>query len=110
MSSKTKTKVEITKQVPQVEIIEIELPYYYKHDLTSDYGKSVIYGKIEEKVCTSIQETQKYDGEDQYEIESQEHHSIKNSGLASYFNEEHKSSKEEFEAVKLRCLRLLNGI
>ena len=102
-------QVEITKQVPQVEIIEVELPYYYKHDLTSDYGDSIIYGKIEEKLCTSIQETKNYGGEEKYEIEKEEHHSIKNSGLSSYFDKKYKSTKEEFEAVKERCLSFLNG-
>ena len=102
-------QVEITKQIPQVEIIEVELPYYYKHDLMSDYDDSVIYGKIEEKLCTTIQETKNYDGEKKYEIEKEEHHSIKNSGLSSYFDKKHKSNKEEFEAVKLRCLSFLNG-
>lgn len=102
-------QAEITKQVPQVEIIEVEFPYYYKHDLMSDYGDSVIYGKIEEKMCTSIQETKNHDGEEKYEIEKEEHHSIKNSGLSSYFDKKHQSSKEEFEAVKERCLSFLNG-
>ena len=102
-------QVEITKQVQQVEIIEVELPYYYKHDLMSDYGNSVIYGKIEEKLCTSIQENKNYDGEEKYEIEKEEHHSIKNSGLSSYFDKKYKSNKEEFEAVKERCMSFLNG-
>lgn len=102
-------QVEITKQITQLEIIEVELPYYYKHDLMSDYGDSVIYGKIEEKLCTSIQETKNYDGEEKYEIEKEEHYSIKNSGLSCYFDTKHKSSKEEFESVKERCLSFLNG-
>ena len=102
-------KVEITKQVTKLEIIEVELPYYYKVDLMSDYDDSVIYGKIEEKLCTSIKETKNDDGEEKYEIEKEEHHSIKNSGLSSYFDKRHKSSKEEFEAVKERCLSFLNG-
>lgn len=102
-------QVEITKQIPQVVIIEVELPYYYKYDLMSDYGDSVIYGKIEEKLCTSIQETKNYDGEKKYEIEKEKHHSIENSGLSSYFDKKHKSSKEEFEEVKERCMSFLNG-
>lgn len=101
-------KLEIIKYVPQVEIIEVELPHYYKHDLMSDYGDCVIYGKIEEKLCTTIQESNK-NGEDKYEISKEDHESIKNSGLSSYFDIKHKSSKEEFEEAKKRCLTFLNG-
>ncbi len=108
--SNPKTKVEIRKRVLQVEIIEVELPYYYEHNLESECGDSVIYGKIEEKVSTSIKEAKDYDGFVQYQIEREEHNSINDTGLWCYFNEEHKSYKEKFEAVKLRCLRFLNGI
>lgn len=102
-------QVEITRQVPQVEVIEVELPYYYKQDLMSDYSDSVIYGKIEEKLCTSIQETKSYDdSEVKYEIEKEEHDSIKITGLANYFGKEYRSTKEEFESVKDRCLAFLN--
>lgn len=102
-------QIEITKQVPQVDIIEVELPYYYKHDLMSDHGDSVIYGKIEEKLCTSIQESKDYAGESKYEITKAKHFSIKKSGLAPYFDKEHKSSQEEFEEAKERCLLFLIG-
>jgi hypothetical protein len=102
-------KVAITKNIPQVEIIEIEFPYYYRYDLTAGYRNSVIYGKIEEKLCTSIQEKNHHDGKETYEVEKEEHCYIKNSGLSSYFDKEHNSSKEEFESVKARCLSFLSG-
>ena len=102
-------KIKLIKQIPQIVEIEVELPYYYKHDLMDDYGDSIIYGKIEEKLHTSIHETQRYDGKKTYEIEKEEHYSIANSGLSSYFDEEHLSGKEEFEAVKERCLLFLSG-
>lgn len=101
-------QVKITKNIPQVETIDIELPYYYEQDLMSDYGDSVIYGKIEEKLHTRIQQTENYDGEEKYEIKKEEHHSIENSGLAGYFDEKHKSSKDEFESAKQRCMGFLN--
>ena len=103
-------QIEITKYVPQIEIIEAELPYYYKHDLNLDnYGESVIYGKIDDIQCTSIQETNDYNGKEKYEIEKEKYHSIKYSGLNSYFGEKYKSNKEEFEAAKERCLLFLNA-
>ena len=106
-----KTKMEITliKQIPQIETIEVELPHYYKHDLTDDYSDLIIYGKIEEKLHTSFHETKRYDGMEAYEIEKERHSSIENSGLSDYFDEEYQSNKEEFEAVKERCLLFLSG-
>lgn len=91
--------IELTKQVQEIVIIEVELPYYYKHDLMSEYGDSVIYGKIEEKSSVSIQE-----------IEKEEYDSIKNANLSSYFEKRYKSNKEEFDFAKERCLSFLNGI
>ena len=102
-------EIKIKRLIPQEEIIEVELPYYYKHDLSDDYGDSIIYGKIEEKLHTSIHEIERYHGKETYEIEKEKHHSIENSGLSSYFEDEHQSNKEEFEAVKERCLSFLNG-
>ncbi len=102
-------KIKLIKQIPQEEIIEVELPYYFKHDLEGDYGESIIYGKIEDKLYTTIHETIRYDGKVAYEIEREKHHSIENRGLAEYFEDEHQSSREEFEAVKERCLSFLNG-
>jgi len=102
-------EITLIKQIPQEETIEVELPYYYKHDLMSDYGESIIYGKIEAKLHTSIHETERYDNKRAYEIEKEEHISIALRGLSSYFEDEHQSSREEFEAVKERCLSFLNG-
>ena len=74
----------------------------------NDYGESIIYGKIEEKLHTSIHEDEGYDGRKTYEIEKKRHPSITLSGLSTYFEDEHQSSREEFEAVKARCLLFLN--
>lgn len=101
-------KIEITKQVSVIETIEIELPYYYKYNLGSDYGTVVSYGKIEEKRCTSIEEIQ-CNNEEKYEIEKEEYESIKNSGFACYFEQKYTSTKEEYEAVKQRCLLFLSN-
>lgn len=101
-------KITLIKQIPQEVIIEVELPYYFKHDLSDDYSESIIYGKIEEKLYTTIRETKRYAEEETYEIEKEKHISIALRGLSSYFEDEHLSSREEFEAVKERCLLFLN--
>ena len=74
-----KSKMEITliKQIPQIVTVEVELPYYFEHDLSDDYGESIIYGKIEEKLYTTIHESKRYDGLVTYEIEKEEHKYIK---------------------------------
>ncbi len=102
-------KIRLIKQIPQEVTIEVELPYYYKHDLMGDYGGSIIYGKIEEKLHTSIHEIKRYDRKESYEIEKERHRSIENRELGGYFDDEYQSSREEFEAVKERCLSFLNG-
>ncbi len=102
-------KISITEEVSTVKIIDVDLPYFYKHDLMTQYGDSVIYGRIEETLHTSIQETLNFDGSVTYEIEKEDHDSIKNTGLASYFKSQYSSNQNEFEQVKERCLIFLNG-
>jgi len=48
---------EMIERVKKKKIIEIEFPYYYKHDVGGDYDNSEIYGKIDCGLHTSIQET-----------------------------------------------------
>nr|WP_294922162.1 hypothetical protein [uncultured Flavobacterium sp.] len=95
-------EIEITEIVKNVKVIDVELPYYYKHDLFAEYGESIIYGKIEATKETSIHESETPEGGKKYEIEIEEYDSIKNSGLASYFNPEFKSTVNEYEAAKQR--------
>lgn len=104
-----KTKIKIIKQIQQEEIIEIELPYYYKHDLNLDFEDSIIYGKIGENFHISIQESKNNDGKEIYEIEKEIYPSIENSGYSCYFEDKYKSNKKEFEAVKERCLNFLKN-
>lgn len=101
-------QVEIKKQVTQIEIINIELPYYYKYDLMSDYGDNIIYGKIEKDFHVAIKENKNYDGKCEYEIEREEHDSIKESGLSCYFDKKYLSNQLEFEKAKNRCFMFLD--
>lgn len=94
-------KIEITTTKRVKKTIDIEFPYYYKDDLMSDYGDTVIYGKIMTDYEITIKENESYSGVKSYEIE-------KDSRSDCYFTDEYKSSKEEFEAVKVRALAFLN--
>ena len=105
--------VEIEKNIKQVVTIEIELPYYYKHVLsTGDRygdGMSVVYGKIEDTKCSTIQETSR-NNVDTYEIEIERYLSIKTSGVSSYFSDCYKSNKDEYDGVKDSCKKFLDKL
>lgn len=102
-------KIEISKQTTVIEEIDIELPYYYKVDLMSDYSDHIYYGKISENNCQVIDEI--FKGDDiVYEIKLEKFQSIKNSGYSCYFKKESESTKEEFEAVKNRMKEFLNKL
>jgi hypothetical protein len=42
----SKVTVEITKTTKEKVSVEVQLPYFYKHDLLPDDCDNVIYGKI----------------------------------------------------------------
>jgi len=95
-------RLEITRKVEQRETIEIEFPYYYKHDLMGDESDSVIYGKIEERKCTAIQLSYRRD-EKEYSIEVEERSA---SAFACYMTDEYKSTEAEYLAAKFKLLAL----
>lgn len=97
-------KIKIKQRVLEEIEIEIEFPFYFKHDLHSEYGKSIIYGKkINEKTEYTIHVSKNYDGRITYEIE-------KDDFSNSYFEDEYKSTKEEYEKIKSNALEFLNQV
>ena len=103
-------KIEITKNVQQVEIIEVELPYYYTNDLMYDHAGIAVCGKIEENVHTCVKETLNYrTGEFSYTIERTGYTTLNKSNLSRYFEQEYVSTKENYEAVKKRCVEFLSN-
>lgn len=102
-------KIEITEQIEKAILIEVDLPYYYEHDLMSHYGDNIIYGKIEETKHTCIQEITNDNGAHSFKIEKEKHNSIKNSGLVPYFKKEHRSSEEDYQNAKNRALNFSNS-
>ena len=97
------TKIIIREHITTEKEIEVDLPYYYKHDLYSDYGDSVIYGRIDGKITTSIHEKEDQYGKITYEIEKE-----KWGGDGSYFAGEHKSTEVEYNKVKERLKEFFN--
>ena len=99
-------KIEIIRNVQQVETIEVELPYYYEQNLSGDYDEVIIYGKIEENVHTCIEERiDYYTGESRYTLEMGKY----STDLSSYFEPKYASSKEDYESVKKRCVEFLSN-
>ncbi len=111
MSEPTKEiKIEITINQEVTKTVTVELPYYYYQNLESDHSDSKIYGKIEETKHTCIQENYVYGGKTSYEIESEEHNSIKGSGLGCYFQDKHSSTEKEYQEAKKRCQSFIEGL
>lgn len=87
-------KIEVTNYVAHREIVDICLPFYYTHNLLADFGDSIIYGKIEEKLTTKIQISNNWRGGTTFEIEFIE--GAPSSRIGCYLTEEHKSTEEEY--------------
>ncbi len=93
-------KLEITRKVEHKETVEIDLPYYFKHDLMLDDEDVVIYGKVEEKQCTTIKVSY---GSRRNEFEL----NIENwpaSAYGGYMTDEYKSTEAEYLAAKAKLL------
>lgn len=100
-------KLEITKSVQTKEIIEIEFPYYFKHDLMFDESNCIIYGKIEEEKCTKITIHDKFrDYSHEYELEIEE---VSAARFACYMVEKHKSCESEFIEAKNKMLAAIQS-
>jgi hypothetical protein len=95
-------KFEITRMVEHKETVEVDLPFYYKHDLMLDEADVVIYGKVEEKQCTTIKISHRYSNlSNEFEL------SIENrpaSAYGCYITDEYKSNEVEFLAAKTKLL------
>lgn len=102
-------KIEITRTIREVIEIEVDIPYYYKHEIREDNYESITYGCIENNQCIAIEEYVRYhDDHTHYTMECEKYSSIKNSGLASYFEPKHKSTQQEFEDARKRMLEFIN--
>ena len=100
-------EIEITKHIKVKEIVNVQLPYYFKHDFKSDRGECAIYGKIDRLGYCSVQENLIGD-QDEYTISCEEYISISNSGLETYFEEEFVSSENEYNDAFNRMLEFIS--
>lgn len=99
-------KISIKKQIEV--IINVDFPFYYKHDLNDDYDQesNCIYGVVLEEHTISVHESIN-GGEVSYEIEFEKPARL--SGMGKYFKDfSHKSSKIEFEQAIRRAKDFIN--
>ncbi len=96
-------KIEVTRTKRVKEEIEVEFPYYYKHNLTDyDYeNTNVIYGKKTETEEVTINEKIRDNNNSIYEIEKDRRND-------SYFDKEYKSTEQEYEEAKERARQFFN--
>lgn len=95
-------KLEIIRKIEQKETIEIDLPYYFKHNLGLDEADVVIYGKVDENRCANIKIGYGY-GSHSHEFEL----SIEDrpaSAYGCYMTDDYKSSEAEYLAAKAKLL------
>lgn len=97
-------KIEITKTVKQVETIEVELPCYFKQEIELFHKSEIVYVKMDENLCTVINEVKNTHGKEGYEVKKQKLESIEYSDFSFYFNTYLKSSEQEFESAKERFI------
>lgn len=95
-------KLEITRKVEHKETVEIDLPYYFKHDLMLDEADVVIYGKVEEKRCTSIKISHGYGSHsNEFELSIEDRPA---SAYGCYMTDEYKSTETEYLAAREKLL------
>lgn len=99
-----KITIEVERKIKKT--INIDLPYYYKHDLLPDYGDSVIFGKINGTTHTAIQVSKRdcYEPDIEYRIEITMSPPDR---YGCYMTNEHKSSEEDFLKIKAAMMEVL---
>ena len=88
-------KVEVTRKVEVKETVEVELPFFYQHDLMVDHADVVIYGKVEDGKATKI--TVSKGRSTRYELETEQ---CRVSAFGCYMTEEYASTQAKFEEVQ----------
>jgi hypothetical protein len=104
-----KIKIKVTQEIEKT--IDVEFPYYFKYDLMLDEGNTVIYGEIGENLCVEIQIGVRPEYGNRW-TKSYELEVTKDSFTrwSCYFEDKHKSSKDEFLAAKKQMEEELSKI
>ena len=93
--------------VPQE--IDIDFPYYYKHNL-SDRDESIIYGKLDIGSCCTIHVKKSWVSESvSVEIEVERYEGVPPGCYHSYFSEEFKATAVEFRLARDLAQKFLDA-
>ena len=96
-------KVEVTRTTKTKETVEVNLPYYYRHDLDLVDVDCVIYGKIGEGWHTSIKVyTDSFMGLSRFAVEKEPTDWDRHSG---YLDDQYKSKAIEYENAKQQAIQ-----
>lgn len=103
-------KIEIIETKEVRKKIDVDLPYYYEHDLSFNYDDCRIFGEITKDQHFSIQINKLYDGTESVEINLKKHNNFL--ALSDYFNTSEPGtsqiSKEDFIRVQKEAMKILN--
>lgn len=101
-------KLEIKRKVEQTEIVDIDLPYYFKHDLSNDDAEYVIYGKVERTMCVKIKISRAYNSRShEFEIAIED---LPAAAYGCYMTHEHQSSEAEYLSAKTNLLEAIQEL
>jgi hypothetical protein len=96
-------KIDITKIIAVNKTIEIDYPYYYKDDRMLDHARNVVFGKIVDDIVYEIEYYESYRGGGiSYSL-------TKDDRNDRYFDEEYRSTEQEYNDAKDRALKFLQG-
>ena len=96
-------KVEVIRTTKTKELVEIDLPYFYRHDLDLVDVDCAIYGKIGERWHTSVKVyTDSFIGSRRFTVEKEPTDWDR---LSCYLNDEYKSKAIEYENAKQQAIQ-----
>ena len=96
-------KVEVIRTTKTKELVEIDLPYFYRHDLDLVDVDCAIYGKIGERWHTSVKVyTDSFIGSRRFTVEKEP---TDWGRLSCYLADEYKSNATEYEGAKQMAIQ-----
>ena len=97
-------EIKIVEKQYVEKIVNVDFPYYYKIEDSNSDTHVTYYGKVNQHSSVVICVTDYYNGKLEYEISINKHR------IDSYYDEQYRSSKEEFDNVISTALEIINSI
>lgn len=104
-------EIEISKHKLITEKINVELPYYFWHNLSSEEDETILYGKIDLNQSVMItRKTINYYKNIEFNLEINKYESISSSGLGNYFSLGYKCNERAFESMLSELKHFVNNL